>query len=71
MTRAEHLAWAKERALAYLPADPGNAIASFVSDMGKHEDLRAHVGLTILGMLMMNGHLRTAEEIRRNIEGFN
>lgn len=40
--RAEHLAWAKQRALEYLDAgDLGNAIASMVSDLGKHPETRS------------------------------
>lgn len=35
MTRDEHLAWAKQRALEYLPRDPTSALASFMSDVAK------------------------------------
>ncbi len=38
ITRAAHLAWCKERALAHLPHDPGQAIASFASDVRKHPE---------------------------------
>jgi hypothetical protein len=35
-SRAEHLAWCKARALEYLDSgDPGQAITSFISDLGK------------------------------------
>jgi hypothetical protein len=37
MNRAEHLQWAKDRALAYLPHDPANAWASFASDIEPDE----------------------------------
>jgi len=47
-TRAEHLAWAKQRALMYLP-DWQQAMASFVSDLNKHEDTAHHP----VGELMM------------------
>lgn len=41
MDRAQHLAWAKARALEYVErGDLTNAIASLVSDLGKHEALR-------------------------------
>jgi len=40
-TRAEHLDWAKQRALAYLP-DWQNAMASFVSDLNKHDETAGH-----------------------------
>jgi hypothetical protein len=39
MTRAEHLAWCKERALEYLDmGDRVNAMASMISDLGKHPE---------------------------------
>ena len=39
MTRAEHLEWAKGRALAYLErGEPDNALASILSDLSKHEE---------------------------------
>lgn len=40
ITRAEHLVWAKARAIYYV--DTGNlpgAVASMISDMGKHPDI--------------------------------
>lgn len=41
MTRAEHLTWAKGRALELLDAgDPQQALTSMLSDLGKHEELR-------------------------------
>jgi hypothetical protein len=42
MTRAEHLAWAKERALEYV--DRGELVlaqASLISDLGKHPETGA------------------------------
>lgn len=70
-TRAEHMAWCKRRALAYLPDDPSNAIASLMSDMGKHPDTADSPMLMLTTMLMINGHLSTADQVRRHIEGFN
>jgi soluble cytochrome b562 len=73
MTRAEHLAWCKKRALEYV--DMGNldeAFASMLSDLGKHEETRHHMSTMQLGMsLKMNGHLDTAKQMRDFIEGFN
>jgi hypothetical protein len=41
MTREEHLAWAKERALEYVvQGDTTMAIASMTSDLLKHDELR-------------------------------
>lgn len=40
MTRAEHLAWAKERALEYVEAGQlGQAVNSMISDLSKHHEL--------------------------------
>ncbi|NTF16917.1 hypothetical protein G6L37_00560 [Agrobacterium rubi] len=38
-TRAEHVRWCKQRALEYIDLGiPDKAMASMVSDMGKHPD---------------------------------
>ncbi|UOQ96645.1 hypothetical protein MUN81_15520 [Hymenobacter sp. 5317J-9] len=70
MTRAQHLQWAKTRALEYL--DAGNltdAWASFVSDLGKHPETAGNSTIE-LGMLeMMMGGLNTAAKLRHHIEG--
>jgi len=65
-TRAEHLAWAKERALEYaIAGDTTSAIASMISDLRKHPELENHMGLILfLGV-------RTPEQVRHWIEGFN
>jgi hypothetical protein len=40
MTREEHLNWAKTRAFEYLDRnEPDNALASILSDLGKHPEL--------------------------------
>lgn len=43
MTRAEHIAWAKQRALEELDATgfTSNAVASITSDLTKHDETRA------------------------------
>jgi hypothetical protein len=71
MDRAEHLSWAKARALEYL--DKGalpQAVASLVSDLNKHEAFRgpAYQALLMVGMLEAN---RGPNAVRRWIEGFN
>lgn len=69
MTRDEHLAWCKQRALEYLPANPAQAVASMTSDLNKHEDFRTPSiqSLTMLGMFaVMDGPIATREWI----EGF-
>lgn len=77
MTRQEHLNWAKQRAFEYL--QPGkffsidDAMASIVSDLGKHDETRHHVTMTcpLMFQLRASGHLSTADEMRKFIEGFN
>jgi hypothetical protein len=72
-TRAEHLAWCKERALAYVDAgDLPNAFASFSSDMGKHPETRPQVAfIASVGMpMLLGGMLDTPAAMRKFIEGF-
>jgi hypothetical protein len=69
MSREEHLAWAKQRALEYLPRDPLEAMTSMMSDLTKHPDLKNHVGLRIAPMFY--GAHGDPVAVRRWIEGFN
>jgi hypothetical protein len=73
MTRKEHLAWCKQRALDYLDrGDLHNALSSMISDMQKHpENRRALQGgfLPMVGMLAVREH--DATKLRYWIEGFN
>lgn len=70
MTRAEHLAWAKERALEYvIGGDMTSAIASMLSDLGKHPELERSVALGAVLSLTINR--RGPDEVRRWIQGFN
>jgi hypothetical protein len=71
-TREDHLAWCKERALAYVDrGDLVNALASMGSDMRKHPDtdtpttavLLATEGVRCVSVGDTNG-------MRRLIEGF-
>jgi len=65
MTRAEHLEWAKKRALDYIDrGDDVNGVASMLSDMRKHPELVDHFGLQLAITL------RTPEEARDWVEGF-
>jgi hypothetical protein len=69
MTREEHLAWCKQRALEYLnKGDVKNAIASMGSDLGKHPETAANVHLMSLGMLYVMQ--RDIHGAKRWIEGF-
>ena len=66
MTRSEHLAWCKERALEYVDrGDYPQAWTSMVSDMEKHSAIQLGT------QLLFAGHLSTDSQMRRFIEGFN
>jgi hypothetical protein len=71
-TRAEHLAWCKQRALEYVErGDTVEALTSMGSDLDKHPETAGHPG-TMIGMkLLMIGALATREQMRHFIEGFN
>lgn len=74
MTREEHLAWAKERALEYVDAgDLSQAFASLTSDLGKHDELAGALKIQHdLGWPQyFAGHFNTAARMRAWIEGFN
>jgi hypothetical protein len=67
MTRDEHLAWAKKRALEYVErGDIAQAVTSMLSDLSKHPELGCHNALAYAGMMFT----KTPDEARRWIEGF-
>ncbi len=77
MTRSEHMAWCKQRAMQefdyYIEkegfeAAARNAKASMLSDLGKHPDT-ADSQKTAAMLLLMPMHTRA--EVQRFIEGFN
>lgn len=71
-TRAEHLAWCKQRALEYVAAgDTAQAFASMTSDLGKHPETENHGAIELGTMMLFSGMLNTPAEMRRFIEGFN
>jgi len=71
MTENEHLAWCKKRALEYVEqGDFPQALASMGSDLNKHPETAGHVGISFGIILMMNGKLNTALEMKKFIEGF-
>lgn len=69
MTRAEHIAWAKARALKYLDGpdpDPANAIASIGSDLIKHDETRDRASATAIyltNIVLRDDHLRRPSAI--------
>ena len=72
MSRAEHLDWCKRRALEYVEVgDLDQAFASMASDLGKHPETAGHPGIRLGMGLCMGGHLRSQDDIRRFINGFN
>ena len=73
MTRAEHLQWAKDRALEYADrGDVTNAMASLGSDLRKHPDTAASVAIVVdLMMPLAIGNFERPGELRKFIEGFN
>lgn len=78
-TRAEHLAFCKERALReleyYLVHEPdracANAFTSMASDMSKHPETDSPKLMQLGMMMLMGGMLNTPDAMRRWIEGFN
>lgn len=71
-TRAEHMAWSKQRALEICDTgDTAQAYASMVSDLGKHDETAGHPAIQLGMMMMLGGHLSTDADMRKFIEGFN
>ena len=71
-TRNEHMIWCKKRALEYVESgDIAGGYASMLSDLKKHPETADHIGIGLGLMLMMNGKLSTAREMKTFIEGFN
>lgn len=76
MTRAEHLKWAKERALKYAPegqaGDAGLAMSSLIQDFGLHPDTErtTEVVTELMMPLAMIGTFEHPGELRKFIEGF-
>jgi len=73
MNRAEHLNWCKQRAMEYIRAgDLRQAFTSMCSDVMKHPETEHHSATNQLGvMLLMGGHLDSAEEMTEWIQGYN
>ena len=73
MTRAEHMQWAKDRALEYADrGDVGSAMSSLMQDLALHPDTASSTEIipALMMPLAMNGHLEHGE-LRKFIEGFN
>lgn len=71
ITREEHLAWCKERALRFVEdGQLREAFASITSDLAKHPDTREHTGTKIGFRLLCGGYLETPERMTKFINGF-
>jgi len=69
MTRDEHIAWCKQRALEYLDiGDTHNAVASMLSNLTKHDETREVVFGPLATVCIMAAS--NPAETRRFIEGF-
>jgi hypothetical protein len=72
MTRSEHMAWCKQRAIEYVEkGDTANAFSSMASDLSKHPETEGHIGIQLGMAQMMSGMINTPEAMRNFIEGFN
>jgi hypothetical protein len=72
MTRDEHVAWCKQRALEYVErGDVQNAYASMASDLGKHPETEGHPAIQLGMMMLIGGQLSSPTDMRRFIDGFN
>lgn len=72
MTRAEHLAWCKQRALEYVEAgDVPNAVSSMLSDLRKHSE--PLYDQSTFHVLATDGLMfrKTPDDVRNWINGFN
>ncbi|HEY1753703.1 MAG TPA: hypothetical protein VGG29_20770 [Caulobacteraceae bacterium] len=72
-TRAEHLQWAKARALAAVDADPAprslyEAAAQFYVDLSRRPETSVHIFVGARGMRL--GWAGEANAVRQWIEGF-
>lgn len=71
-TRVEHLAWCKERALAYVErGELSTAWSSFISDMSKDAETAGHQLIVIGTALLQSGKLDNKDEMKKFIEDFN
>jgi len=67
-TRAEHIAWCKERALEYVEiGDMNQAFASMSSDLKKHEETKNHPDIMIGFKMLMSGELNNPARMRHFI----
>lgn len=73
ISRSEHVAWCKKRAIEYIElGDLNQALASMSSDLQKHPETAGDKNILLIGMsLLLSGNLDTPAKMREFIEGFN
>ncbi len=73
MTREEHLAWCKKRAIEEMDYghDPKQGVISMISDLRKHPETAWHAGIQLAVGFMMMGKLTQRQEVIDFINGFN
>ena len=72
MNRAEHLQWAKDRALEILETGTtAEAYTSFLSDMGNHDETREHPMLTPGFQMLWSGMITSKDDMKKFINDFN
>jgi len=72
MSRADHIIWAKQRALRELESGGGGVaavISSIVQDFASHPDLANHPAQTMMTVLAFSGNLSTRTRVREFVEG--
>ena len=72
-TRAEHLKWAKDRALEYADqGDTASAMSSLMQDLSLHSETAASAVIVpeLMMPLAMMGEFEKPGELRKFIEGF-
>jgi hypothetical protein len=72
MTREEHLAWAKARAIRELEynGDLAIALASMGSDLDKHPETLKHPATALGVQMLLAGLITTPEQMREFIAGY-
>lgn len=71
MTRAEHLDWCKQRALAHLPENPSEALVSMLDGLSEHPETKDHPNIQDVAALVLADGLSTAHEVEEFIKDFN
>jgi len=74
MSREDHIAWCKERAIAearFYPDKPWQGIISMMSDLRKHPETNNETLVSLCAMQMMMKPKMSLQEVINFINGFN